>query len=198
MSRKKHSLGKIIEPSDPHEKQWAMALLGDLKDYSSLNEAICTLREECEISSFQIGSSESGKMVEARRAIEKFVIDAIESGTPSEIHKLAELLEIVIKGKPVSELEAFMLLLRDNHANWEARNAIGTAEPEESDFWYGWPFTLTKISTLFSESQKSRVGSDSEFSSRTTNEIKQAAQRVGLAYTCKLGRPRGLKPSAEK
>ena len=198
MSRKKHCLGKLIEPSDPHDKQWDMALLGDLKGYSSLHEAICTFRDECVISSFQIGSGESGKMVEARQAIEKFVIDAIESGNPRQIHKLAELLEIVIKGKPVSELEAFMLVLRDNHANWEARNATGTAEPEESDFWDGWPFTLTKILNLFSESQQSPTGSDTGFFGRPTNEIKRAAERVGLAYACKQGRPKSSKRSGEK
>lgn len=189
MARPKHSLAKLIEPSQDQDEQFAMAFYGGLREYEAIYAAFDEVVWGRKTKGFRIAENcDPPDEVEAKNRILEFILDAIIRSKPERIHDLADLLELYLKGKPVSPLETFFVQLKINYPQWQRRKEGGSSSREEDEFWGGWPFSLTKLREYFDKS-----GWVTKVEGRPLNDVKNAADNVGLPYTNIKGRPKGAK-----
>ncbi len=202
MGRNKHSTAKAITPSLHSDNQLEIALLGEFNHMADLYILMENLRGiptpkdarknermiKADFFKESPGASkeewtrylnylrdEDRKHVAAlKESLLKWVLAAVQNGNSEHLRDLANVLDILVKGDPVSPIEWCLSLLKVN------REVLSGLSPESARS-APWPLTISEIKRNISKILKKEY---------STTAIRDAAQRIGLPYKEGRGRPR--------
>jgi hypothetical protein len=201
MGRNKHSTAKEIIPSISSDDQLNIALLGKFQHMADLYILMEDLRsiptpkdarkhermmkadffkespESCEEDWTDYINTQRDEarrdVTELKESLLKWVLDAVQNGKPQNLRDLASVLEILVKGDPVSPIEWCLSMLKLN------REVLSRLAPESAE-QSPWPLTISEIKRRISRTLKKEY---------STTAIRDAAQRIALPYKEGRGRP---------